>query len=66
MHANFNGESGGAPKAMASGAAVRALVTSIPGAIGFLRVSDVNDSVKVISVDGVAAGSAGYKVKAGK
>jgi hypothetical protein len=39
---------------------------SIPGAIGFVRVADVNDSVKVVTMDGVAAGSAGYKMKAGK
>src|SRR5712691_587481 len=32
MHANFNGETGGAPKALASGVAVRQLVASIPGA----------------------------------
>jgi len=66
MHANFNGDTGGAPKALSSGVAVRQLVMSIPGAIGFLQQSDVNDTVKVISVDGVAAGKPGYKVKTGK
>jgi phosphate transport system substrate-binding protein len=65
MHANFSGETGGAPKALGSGAAVRQLVMSIPGAIGFIRMSEVNDTVKVITVDGVAAGQAGSKVKEG-
>jgi phosphate transport system substrate-binding protein len=66
MHANFNGDSGGGPKSLASGVAVRQLAMSVPGAIGFLRMADVNDSVKVVSVDGVAAGAPGYKLKAGK
>jgi phosphate transport system substrate-binding protein len=65
LHADFNGDTGGAPKALSSAAAVRQLVMSIPGAIGFLRVSDVTDSVRTVSVDGVAAGQPGYKVKAG-
>ena len=48
-------------------AAVLELVSTIPGAIGFLRFKDVNESVKVISVDGVAAGQAAYQIKtAGK
>lgn len=66
MHANLNGETASPPKSLGSAEAVRQLVASIPGAIGFLRVADVNASVKVISVDGAAAGSAGYKIKAGK
>jgi ABC-type phosphate transport system substrate-binding protein len=66
MHANFSGDTGGAPKALSSGAAVRSLVMSIPGAIGFLHASDVNDTVKVVNVDGVAAGQPGYKIKEGK
>lgn len=66
MHANFNGETGSAPKALGSGAAVRVLVTSVPGGIGFLRLSDVTDSVKAVTVDGLAAGQDGYKIKAGK
>jgi ABC-type phosphate transport system substrate-binding protein len=49
-----------------SPAAMRQLVSTIPGAIGFLRFKDINESVKVISVDGVAAGEADYKLKTGK
>jgi len=39
---------------------------SVPGGMGFLRAADVNDSVKAVTVDGIAAGAAGYKVKTGK
>jgi phosphate transport system substrate-binding protein len=66
LHANFNGDTGGAPKALSSGIAVRQIVMSIPGAIGFIRLTDVNESVKVVTVDGVAAGQPGYRVKEGK
>jgi phosphate transport system substrate-binding protein len=63
VHASFNGESGGAPKSLASGVAIRLLIISVPGAIGFLHISEVNDSVKVVKFEGVAAGGAGYKLK---
>lgn len=63
VHASFNGEAGGAPKSLASGVAIRLLIVSVPGAIGFLHMSDVNDSVKAVKLDGVAAGGAGYKLK---
>jgi len=66
MHANFAGETGGAPKALGSAVAVRQLVVTLPGGIGFVRASEVNDSVKVVTVDGVSAGQPGYKIKAGK
>jgi len=65
LHANFSGDTGGAPKTLNSGVAIRQLVMSIPGAIGFLHQSDVNDTVKAITVDSVAAGQAGYKIKEG-
>jgi ABC-type phosphate transport system substrate-binding protein len=66
MHANLNGDTASPPKSLGSAEAVRQLVMSIPGAIGFLRASDVNATVKVVTVDGLAAGAAGYKIKAGK
>jgi ABC-type phosphate transport system substrate-binding protein len=66
MHANFGGETGGAPKALGSAVAVRQLVTTMPGAVGFVRVADVTDAVRVVMVDGVAAGQPGYKIKTGK
>ena len=56
-------DSGGAPKVASSAAAVRQLVASTPGAIGFLPLAEVNDSVKVISVDGATAGASRYPVK---
>jgi len=66
LHADFTGEGTVRPKVVGSAAAVRQLVASAPGAIGFLRLADVNDSVKVVSVDGVAAGQPEYKIKVGE
>jgi ABC-type phosphate transport system substrate-binding protein len=66
MHASFNGESSAAPKIVTSGAAARQMVASNPGALSFLRVADVNASVKVVSVEGANAGDPEYKFKAVK
>jgi phosphate transport system substrate-binding protein len=66
MRAAFNGDSATPPKTAASGEAARTLVGTLPGGIGFLRMADVNDTVRAVSVDGVAAGQDGYKVKSGK
>jgi phosphate transport system substrate-binding protein len=66
MHANFNGDAGARPLIASSPAAVRQLVASTPGAIGFLRMPDLNDSIKVASVDGANPGTADYRIKAGK
>jgi ABC-type phosphate transport system substrate-binding protein len=62
LHANFNGETS-APKALASDAAVRSTVMAVPGAIGFIRASEVNDSVKLVRLDGALPGEPGYKLK---
>jgi len=66
MHANFNGDAVARPRVVNSAAAIRQTVAATPGAIGFLRLADLNDSVKVATVDGAAPGSADYKIKAAK
>jgi phosphate transport system substrate-binding protein len=64
VHANLSGETVSMPKSLASAIAIRQLVASVPGAIGFVHLSDVNDSVKVLKLDGAAPGDAAYKLKA--
>jgi phosphate transport system substrate-binding protein len=66
MQAMFNGDTSNPPKVVASDEAVRTAVATLPGAIGFLRAADINDSIRAVTVDGVAAGQDGYKVKSGK
>jgi ABC-type phosphate transport system substrate-binding protein len=66
MQASFNGDAGSPPKVVASDEAARDMVAAQPGAIGFLQAADVNDTVRPVTVDGVAAGKDGYKVKSSK
>jgi ABC-type phosphate transport system substrate-binding protein len=48
----FTGEVFVSPKTLASPVGVRKFVFNVPGAIGYVRASDVDSSVKVIRVDG--------------
>jgi ABC-type phosphate transport system substrate-binding protein len=52
LHGVFTGEVFVSPKTLASPVGVRKFVFNVPGAIGYVRVSDVDSSVKVIRVDG--------------
>jgi len=51
------------PKTLASPAGVRKFVFNVPGAIGYLRPEDVDDSVKVIRIDGHLPRDAEYLLK---
>ena len=48
----FTGEVFVSPKTLSSPVGVRKFVFNVPGAIGYVRASDVDSSVKVIRVDG--------------
>jgi len=63
MHASFNGESGDLPKNGGSGPQVRQLVASNPSAIGIIRASQVDDSVKVLPIDDSKPGQPAYKLR---
>jgi hypothetical protein len=54
---------GSAPKATSAGAAVK-LAAKMRGAIAYVRASQVDASVKVLTVNGVAPGGAGYPISA--
>jgi phosphate transport system substrate-binding protein len=51
------------PKTLASSEGVRKFVFNVPGAIGYLRPEDVDDSVKVIRIDGHLPSDAEYPLK---
>lgn len=51
------------PKTLANPLGVRKFVFNVPGAIGYLRPEDVDDSVKVIRIDGHLPGDAEYPLK---
>ena len=48
----FTGEVFVSPKTLASQVGVRKFVFNVPGAIGYIRASDVDSTIKVIRVDG--------------
>ncbi len=56
----FTGHVRSAPKELISAVNVRKFVFNVPGAIGYIRARDVDDSVKVIRVDGRGAGEPNY------
>ncbi|HVN21250.1 MAG TPA: hypothetical protein VMU05_20860 [Dongiaceae bacterium] len=51
------------PKTLASPVGVRKFVFNVPGAIGYLRPEDVDESVKVLRIDGRLPSDAEYPVK---
>ncbi|MBZ5548763.1 MAG: hypothetical protein LAO22_12535 [Acidobacteriia bacterium] len=52
LHGVFTGEVFVSPKTLASPVGVRKFVFNVPGAIGYVRATDVDSSVKVLRVDG--------------
>ena len=63
VEATFTGAVNAAPKALPSMAAVKAFVAQTAGAFSYLKASDVDDSIKVLKIDGKLPGEADYKLK---
>ena len=63
LEATFTGTVPSAPKQFNSAAAVRRYVAKTPGAIGYVLSTDVDESVKSITIDDKSPGDAGYALK---
>ena len=66
VQAAFTGKDVSPPKEVGSARDVKSVVGGSPGAIGFVRVSELtagDSAVKAVKVDGAAAADAGYKLK---
>ena len=59
----FTGEVLEEPRQQASTPDVIRFISYVPGAIGYVRADEVDASVKVLRVDGLAPGEPGYKIK---
>ena len=59
----FRGETPDAPRQQSSAADVIKFVSFVSGAIGYVRPEEVDASVKVLRIDGLAPGDPGYKLK---
>ena len=59
----FTGEVFVSPKTLSSPTGVRKFVFNVPGAIGYVRVSDVDGTVKVIRINGHGVDDAEYPLR---
>jgi hypothetical protein len=59
----FTGEVFVSPKTLSTPTGVRKFVFNVPGAIGYVRASDVDSSVKVIRIDGHRIEDADYPLR---
>jgi phosphate transport system substrate-binding protein len=63
LQAIFTGEASDAPKMLATPNGVLRFVFNVPGAIGYVRASEVDGSVKMLRVDGRLPGDTGYRLE---
>lgn len=56
----FTGEVFVSPKTLATPVGVRKFIFNVPGAIGYVRASDVDNTVKVVRIDGRLPGDKDY------
>ena len=61
LQAAFTGNLQSGPKLLSSEARVVKFISFVTGAIGYVRLSEVDDSVKVLKIDGLAPDDAAYK-----
>lgn len=64
LQAKFTGEVLAAPKLLSTAAGVKKFVLNVPGAIAYVRLNELDDSVKPIHIDNQAPGDPGYKLSA--
>jgi hypothetical protein len=63
VHGLYTGEILVSPKILSSPVGVRKFIFNVPGAIGYLRVGDLDDSVKVVRLDELLPDDKGYKLR---
>ncbi len=63
LQGTFTGEVFSPPKTLATSVGVRKFVFNVPGAIGYMRAQDVDETVKVIRIDGHLPAENGYKIR---
>jgi ABC-type phosphate transport system substrate-binding protein len=66
MHQAFTGGSASGPRALATADGVKRFVFNVPGAIGVVRLADVDATVKAIKIDGASPSDPGYGLVMGE
>jgi len=59
----FTGEVFVSPKTLASPVGVRKFIFNVPGAIGYVRASDVDSTIKVVRIDGRLPDDKDYQLR---
>ncbi len=62
LHGLYTGEILVSPKILSSAVGVRKFIFNVPGAIGYLRIGDVDPTVKVVRIDELMPEDKGYKL----
>ena len=63
LHGLFTGEILVSPKILSSPMGVRKFIFNVPGAIGYLRIGDVDPTVKIVRIDELLPEDKGYKLR---
>jgi ABC-type phosphate transport system substrate-binding protein len=63
LHGLYTGEILVSPKILSSATGVRKFIFNVPGAIGYLRMGDVDPTVKVVRIDELLPEDKGYKLR---
>ena len=63
LHGLYTGEILVSPKILSSPVGVRKFIFNVPGAIGYLRLEDVDATVKVVRIDELLPEDKGYKLR---
>lgn len=58
----YRGEVNDFPKVLDSGISIKKFISNIPNAIGVISYNEVDDTIKVLSIDGKLPGEEGYKL----
>src|SRR5215470_13378925 len=63
LYQSFKGEGVNLPVMMQAPADVKKFVAKTPGAVGYVRASDVDDTVKVVRINGLLPDDDGYPLR---
>ena len=63
LHGLYTGEILVSPKILASPTGVRKFIFNVPGAIGYLRIGDVDATVKILRIDELLPEDKNYKLR---
>jgi phosphate transport system substrate-binding protein len=63
LYQTFRGSIDRAPRSIQSASAMLRFIFNTPGAIGYVRADEVDDTVKVLQIDGLLPGDAKYPLR---